>query len=205
MGRDSSDGEPLRRLRWLVAALAAAGICLVLFTSTQGLLLQQGRRRSNPNLVAPYVATPMPVVEKMLELARVTPADTVYDLGSGDGRIVIAAAQKFGARAVGVELDDQLARESSERLASMGLSPRASILHADLFAADLRPATVVTVFLWKAVNDRLRPKLEQGLRPGARIVSHDFPVPGWEPAQVVRLTTPDRVNHQIYLYIRPAG
>ncbi len=212
MGRGSFDDGPLRRLQWLAAgsvALVAGAVvlaaCLVLFTSPHGLLRQQVRPRPNSELVAPYVATPIPVVKKMLELARVTSADTVYDLGSGDGRIVIAAAQKFGARAVGVELDDKLARESSERLATLGLRSRASILHANLFSTDLRPATVVTLFLWKDVNERLRPFLEKGLKPGTRIVSHDFAVPGWRPAEVADFTTPDGVSHKIYLYVRPPG
>lgn len=203
MANGSFDDGPMRRLRWLAAASVAFVACLVLFTSPLQILRQQTRRRrANTALVAPYVATPMPVVEKMLELARVTPADTVYDLGSGDGRIVIVAAQKFGARAVGIELDEKLVRESSERLAALGLAGRASIVHADLFTIDLRPATVVTLFLWKDINERLRPFLEKGLQPGARVVSHDYAVPGWEPAAVAGLDTPDGVSHKVYLYIR---
>ena len=105
---------------------------------------------------APFVPTPLPIVEKMLELARVTANDVVYDLGSGDGRTVILAAQKFGAEAVGVELDDERFNESSARIAALGLGRSARILHANLFDADLRRATVVTLYLLSRVSSTVR-------------------------------------------------
>ena len=153
--------------------------------------------------LAPYVPTPMVVVEKMLELAQVDSSDRVYDLGSGDGRIVIMAAQKFGAQAVGVELDDKLASESSARIAELGLQNRAKILHANMYKVDLRPATVVTLYLLTSVNERLKPILEKSLRQGARVVCHDFKVPGWEPEKTVNVVSDSGVSHTLFLYVRP--
>jgi phage tail-like protein len=137
----------------------------------------------------------------MLELARVTPSDVVYDLGSGDGRTVITAAQQFGAEAVGVELDDGRFEESAARIAALGLGRRAKIMHGDLFAADLHRATVVTLYLLSRVNARLRLSLEAQLRPGTRVVAHDFPVPGWEPARVVTSRLGVTAPHALYLYV----
>ncbi len=135
----------------------------------------------------PYVATPPPVVAKMLELARVTKDDVVYDLGSGDGRIVIMAAQRFGARGVGVEIDPHLVWEAHENAQRAGVADRVHFLVQDLFATDLRAATVVTLYLMQSVNLELRPKLWRELRPGTRVVSHDFHMGDWPPEQVVRV------------------
>ncbi len=153
--------------------------------------------------IVPYVPTPMLVAQKMLEVAKVVPDDVVYDLGSGDGRIVVMAAQKFGAHAVGVELDSDLYQKSSERIRKLGLQDRAQIIHENMFEVNVRHATVVTLYLLTAVNERLRPKLERELRSGARIVSHDFQVPGWQPAQTVEVNSENQVASKVYLYIRP--
>jgi len=153
--------------------------------------------------IVPYVPTPMAVVQKMLEVAKVQPDDVVYDLGSGDGRIVIMAAQKFGARAVGVELNSDLYEKSSRRIRELGLQDRAQIIHENMFEVNVRHATVVTLYLLTSVNERLRPMLERQLRSGARIVSHDFQVPGWQPAQTVEVTSENGVSSKIFLYIRP--
>jgi SAM-dependent methyltransferase len=139
----------------------------------------------------------------MLELAGVTASDVVYDLGSGDGRLVIAAARRFGARGVGVELDPALVHESRERALRAGVADRARFLWQDLFAADLREATVVTLYLGEAVNRRLVPKLLAELRPGARVVSHDFDLGDWRPDLVRQVTGPDR-DHRILLWRVPA-
>ena len=157
----------------------------------------------NSNWLSPYVPTPMRVAEKMLELAEVNSSDVVYDLGSGDGRIVILAAQKFGARAVGVELDEKLVRESSARIAALGLEKRASIIRADMFATDLRPATVVTIYQLGVVNQRLRPQLERQLRAGTRVITLDFPMPGWQPVKVVHLESENGVANTLYQYVCP--
>jgi len=153
--------------------------------------------------IVPFVSTPLDVAQRMLEVAKVQPDDVVYDLGSGDGRIVILAAQKFGARAVGVEINSELYEESSERIRKLGLQGRARILHENMFEVNVRHATVVTLYLLTAVNERLRPMLERQLRSGARIVSHDFQVPGWQPAQTVEMISKAGVPYKIFLYIRP--
>jgi protein-L-isoaspartate O-methyltransferase len=153
--------------------------------------------------IVPFVPTPLDVAEKMLEVAKVQSDDVVYDLGSGDGRIVILAAQKFGAHAVGVELDSNLYEQSSERIRKLGLQGRAQILHENMFEINVRKATVVTLYLLTAVNERLRPMLASQLRSGARIVSHDFQVPGWQPVQTVEMTSKAGVPNKIFLYIRP--
>ncbi len=138
----------------------------------------------------------------MLELAGVGPDDTVYDLGSGDGRIVIAAAQKFGARAVGVEIDAKLCAQASEEIAKLGLQKRARIIHGDMFEADLGPATVVTLYQLTAVNKRLRPLLERNLHFRARVVCNDFQIPGWTPKKTEQVTSESGKDYTVYLYVR---
>lgn len=152
--------------------------------------------------LAPFVPSPMKVVEEMLKLAGVNKNDRVYDLGSGDGRIVIMAAEKFGAQAVGIELDETLVAQSRARIQELKLENRARILHGNIYEADLSKATVVTLYLLTSVNERLRPILEKRLRPGTRVVSHDFQVPGWEPKQTVHVTSEAGVTHTIHLYQR---
>lgn len=151
----------------------------------------------------PYVPTPQDIVDKMLDLAKVTPSDVVYDLGSGDGRIVITAAQKYGAHAVGVEINPELAQQSSDRIKELGLQDRASILHEDMYDVSLSKATVVTLYLLTSSNEKLRPKLEHQLHSGARIVCHDFHIPGWDPDKVVDAISKNGVSHKLYLYVRP--
>ena len=134
-----------------------------------------------------YVPTPQAVVEAMLELAGVTSADVVYDLGSGDGRIVITAAKKHGARGVGIEIDPALVRTAADNAAAAGVSDRVRFVTGDLFAADIGEATVVTLYLLQSLNERLRPKLVRELKPGARIVSHLFNMgPEWPPLRTLR-------------------
>ena len=150
-----------------------------------------------------YVATPAQVGVEMLKVAGVTPADVVYDLGSGDGRLVIAAARDFGARGVGVEIDAPLVQESREAAARAGVSDRATFLWQDLFTTDISAATVVTLYLRDDVNLRLRPKLLRELRPGTRVVSHDFGMGEWPPQRMLRARGPDR-EHTIYFWLIPA-
>lgn len=128
-----------------------------------------------------YVPTSNRVAEAMLTLAGVTAADTVYDLGSGDGRIVIAAAKKFGARGVGVELDPELVKTARKNAQNAGVADRVTFLQQDLFKTDLSDATVVTLYLSNSVNLRLRAVLQRQLKPGARIVSHRFAIGDWQP------------------------
>jgi hypothetical protein len=128
-----------------------------------------------------FVVTRQPVVEAMLELARTGPRDVVYDLGSGDGRIVITAARHFGARGVGIELDSQLVNLSNRRAREAGVGRRVRFLQRDLFTSDLSAASVVTMYLGPALHQRLRPVLHRQLRPGARIVAHGWDMGEWEP------------------------
>jgi cyclopropane fatty-acyl-phospholipid synthase-like methyltransferase len=131
-----------------------------------------------------YVPSPDSVVEAMLKLARVTSADVVYDLGSGDGRIPITAAKQYGARGVGIEIDSIRIREANDNLKKAGLGDRVRFVQQDLFEADIREATVVTLFLLTRLNQQLMPKLKRELRPGTRVVSHQFRMDDtWPPEQ----------------------
>lgn len=128
---------------------------------------------------APYVPSSKRVSRRLLQLADVSPGDVVYDLGSGDGRIVIMAAKEFGARGVGVEIDSQLVQKARLNAQRAGVSHRVEFRQGDLFNTDLSEATVVTLYLWPDMNNRLRPKLQRELDPGDRIVSHSFDIDGW--------------------------
>ncbi|MEZ5398061.1 MAG: class I SAM-dependent methyltransferase [Bryobacteraceae bacterium] len=153
--------------------------------------------------LAPFVASPQNVVEKMLEVANLKPGETLYDLGSGDGRVLVTAAQRFGAKAVGVEISPKEAKESRDKIARLQLSEKCSVVEGDLLATDLSPADVVTIYLLTKSNDKLRPNLEKYLKPGARVVSHDYKIPGWTPKEVVQVEAHRRV-HSLYLYEIPA-
>ena len=141
---------------------------------------QQGTKLREPDVV--YVPTPPEVVEAMLQLANVTSKDVVYDLGSGDGRIPIAAAQKFGATAVGIDINPDRIKEANENLAKAGVGNKVKFLNQDLFETDLSPATVITLYLLPSLNLKLMPTLKQ-LKPGTRIVSHSFDMGTEWPAE----------------------
>jgi SAM-dependent methyltransferase len=134
----------------------------------------------------PYVPTSQPVVKEMLDVAGVTEDDVVYDLGSGDGRIPITAAEEFGARAVGIEIEPDLVQEARKKAEKAGVSDRVTFHQGDLFKADLSDATVVALYLFPEINLKLRPKLLRELDPGDRIVSHDFRMGDWEPDRTVQ-------------------
>jgi ribosomal protein L11 methylase PrmA len=135
-----------------------------------------------------YVPTPQAVVEAMLDVAQVKSTDVVYDLGSGDGRIVIAAAKKYGARGVGIEIDPALVKKAKDNAAAAGVSNRVRFVAQDLFAANISDATVVTLYLLQSINERLRPKLIRELKPGTRVVSHMFNMgPEWPPEKTLEV------------------
>lgn len=157
------------------------------------------QQTESPESLAPFIPSPQVLVDKMLESARLRAGELVYDLGSGDGRIVITAAQKYKARGVGVELSRKLFQAAADRVARLGLQNEVRFLNQDLLKVDLSPADVVTIFLLTASNEKLRPNLEKYLRPGARVVSLDFEIRGWKPARVERIEA-DRRIHNIYLY-----
>lgn len=150
--------------------------------------LALGAPPARPLPKVPYVATPQDIVERMLALARVGRQDTVYDLGCGDGRIVIAAAQRHGARGVGIDLDPERIREANVNARLAGVRERVQFRQADLFATDFSPASVVMLYLLFEVNLKLMPRLWRQLRVGARVVSHDFHMGAqWPPEQIVRV------------------
>lgn len=150
----------------------------------------------------PFVATPEVVVRRMLQLARIQRGEVLYDLGSGDGRIVIIAAKEFGARAFGVEIRKDLYEQSMARIKDLGLAHTATIINASFYDVPLTEADVVTMYLLTSVNERLRPKLEKELRPATRVVTHDFEVPGWRPV-VVEEIYEDWRSHKLFLYKIP--
>lgn len=141
----------------------------------------------NPNWLSPFVATPVPVVDAALALAGVGANDLVYDLGSGNGRIILAAAQNFQARAVGIEWDQALCEETSSAIKRLGLEERVRVIQGDIFAQDLSPATVVTGYLMPKAWERLAPILERQLKKGARVVSINDPIPGWQVVEKQQL------------------
>jgi hypothetical protein len=157
----------------------------------------------------PYVKTPQAVVDAMLAIAGVRETDFLYDLGSGDGRIPITAAQRYGARGLGVDYDPYLVEESTRNARAAGVGNRVSFVQKNIFEMDLSPATVVTMYLLPAVNIELRPKLLATLRPGTRVVSHDWDMGDWEPDDRIDVPAPDkpvgvRKESTVYLWIVPA-
>lgn len=156
---------------------------------------------TSPDII--FLATPDSVGAEMLRLAGVTPRDVVYDLGSGDGRLVVAAARDFGARGVGVELEPDLVQTSRETALKAGVAGLTRFLWQDIFAADVREATVVTLYLGESVNLRLRPKLLAELSPGTRVVSHKFGMGDWSPDRTLRARGPDG-EHVLHLWLVPA-
>jgi ribosomal protein L11 methylase PrmA len=149
-----------------------------------------------------YSPSPFAVARQMLELAQVKPEDVLYDLGSGDGRIPIMAAQEFGCRAVGIDLDEKLYLHCEQKVKDYALQERVSFRREDFFKSDLRDATVVIFYLLTQVNGHLAPRLASQLPSGARVVSLDYPVPGWRPEQTVVVTSEGNVEYTVYLYRR---
>jgi SAM-dependent methyltransferase len=148
--------------------------------------------------IAPFVTTPYEVVSRMLELAEIKQGDVLYDLGSGDGRIVVAAAKKFGIRAVGFEIDPGLVKDSRQLIKQAGLEELVEIREQDIRNVDFSPASVVTMYLYPAANLRLRPVLMRELKPGSRVISHDFGMGSWQPDRVERLQDIAGLSRTIY-------
>jgi SAM-dependent methyltransferase len=159
------------------------------------LALAAGPAQAKPKLDVPYVPTPDAVVNAMLEMAKVTKNDVIYDLGSGDGRIVISAASKFGAKGLGVDIDPDRIAEARANAKRAAVDDRVQFQEGNLFELDLSPASVVTLYLLPAINMQLRPKL-QALKPGTRIVSHRFDMGDWKPDK-----TQEVDGNTIYMWI----
>ena len=153
----------------------------------------------------PFVPTPIAVVDKMLELAKVKKGDVVYDLGSGDGRIVIRAAKKYGVKAVGIEMDQSLLVQARQDAQAAGVGHLVEFRAEDAMKIDLSPATVVTLYMLPWFNEAMKPNLKKYLKPGARIVAHDFGIEGWEPDETVKLPGIEQKvgghKHQHVLYL----
>ena len=149
-----------------------------------------------------FAPTPWAVARQMLEFAEVGPTDLLYYLGSGDGRIPIMAAQEFGARAIGIELDEKLRKHAADKAIEYGLAERVSFRAEDFFKADLREATVVSLYLLTQVNGYLGPRLASQLRKGARVVALDYPVPGWREEKSIPVKSEGNVDYNLFLYRR---
>lgn len=206
----------LRRTMWLLVTSLSVGSFMFFGCTQQRLDVQAQESAPNvqtqerepdvqtpePELDVPYVPTPEKVVEQMLTLAKVTKNDVLYDLGSGDGRTVITAAQKLGTRGVGVDINPQRIQESNENAKKAGVTDRVEFRQGDLFEADISEATVVTLYLLPDINVKLRSKLFKELKPGTRIVSHDFDMGEWKPERVVQVEGPNR-QHTLYYWVVP--
>lgn len=177
-----------------VRHVGLATAVLALVTWAVPAAAQQAGKLREPDVI--YVPTPQEVVDAMLQMANVTAKDVVYDLGSGDGRIPITAAQKFGATAVGIDINPERIKEANANLAKAGVGDKVKFLNQDLFETDLSPASVITLYLLPSLNLKLMPKLKQ-LKPGTRIVSHSFDMGGeWKPEK-----TQDVNGRMIYMWV----
>jgi len=148
----------------------------------------------------PFVPTPPEVIDRMLEMARVKSDDVIYDLGSGDGRILIRAAKRYGAKGVGIEIDGDLVRKAQDNAFREKVDHLVEFRNGDALSADVSPATVVTLYMLPEFNAKLRPIFDRQLKPGARVVSHDFPIEGWVPDRVEKIKGDFFHDHTILLF-----
>jgi SAM-dependent methyltransferase len=188
-------GRQIAGLAWIAAVLACPCAAIA-----------QGQEK---DFDTPYVPTPQPVVDKMLDMAQVKAGELVIDLGSGDGRIMSTAAQRHGARGFGVEIDPRLVQRSNEEARRQGVADRVKFLRQDLFNTDFHEANVLTLYLLPDVNMALRPKILAELNPGTRVVSHDYDMRDWHPDAEATVPAPDkkvgmRKESMVYLWIVPA-
>ena len=171
---------------------------LLFLTLGVALVFAQEKQLREPDVI--FVPTPEDVVEQMLKLANVHKGDVVYDLGCGDGRAVVTAAKTFGVRAVDIDINPERIKESLENARKAGVMDRVTFRNEDLFEANIKEATVVTLYLLQSLNVKLRPKLWKELKPGTRVVSHDFDMGDWKPDKQIELD-----EHTIYLWTIPAN
>jgi SAM-dependent methyltransferase len=209
--REQSCKQPKFTRTALLIVLIGAMAALVGLAGRSGFLDRQSARaiRSHPlyaaereaesQYIAPYVPTPQEVVDRMLELAGIRQGDLLYDLGSGDGRIVITAASRYGVKAVGFEIDPVLVKNSRDNIRDADLGHLVEIRDQDIRAVDLSPATVLTMYLHPAANLRLRSAILRQLKPGSRVVSHDFAMGNWKPDAIDELT--DSAGHRRTIYL----
>ena len=155
--------------------------------------------------ISPFVASPESVIRKLLTMAELKPGEIFVDLGAGDGRPVIIAAREFGARAIGVELREDLVKQAMRKVMELGLQDRVKIIHDDIFNVNISMADVVYLYLTTSANEKVKPKLEAELKRGARVVSHDYEIIGWKPVKVERFCENSFLGfptHTLYLYKR---
>jgi 16S rRNA A1518/A1519 N6-dimethyltransferase RsmA/KsgA/DIM1 with predicted DNA glycosylase/AP lyase activity len=161
------------------------------------------QEKTEAEKLAPYYPTPETIVQKMLQLGGLKAGEKMFDLGSGDGRIVIMAAEKFHANAVGIELDKELYRESTDKIQSLRLQKTARIINGDILQQDYSSADLITVYLLPLSNDKVRPILDKQLKKGTRIVAHDFAFTDWKPEKVESIEDDgEGRSHTLYLYRR---
>jgi precorrin-6B methylase 2 len=184
------------------SAVFALALTLVLAIAACGRLPGPAPSKT---LDVPYLPTDEEIVKVMLDVAQVTKDDVLYDLGSGDGRIPITAAIRFGTRGVGIDLDPARVAEAKANALRAGVADRVRFIEADIFEADFKEATVVTLYLLQEVNLRLRPKLLADLKPGTRIVSHNYDMGDWKPDKAVRVDFPFGSSHMVYFWVVPPG
>lgn len=146
--------------------------------------------------IAPFVQTPLEVAKKMLDLSQIRSGEVLYDLGCGDGRLIILAAKEIGAKATGIELREDLIERAKTEIKRLNIEDKVRVIQGNFFDVTISDADVVTLYLTSSANERLRPKLEAELKPGARVISHDFKVPGWKPIAVYN----ELLGHTIYAY-----
>jgi hypothetical protein len=162
--------------------------------------------RAQEGKIVPYVPTPQGVVERMLELAQVKKGDVLYDLGSGDGRIVVTAAKKYGVRAIGFEIDPARIKEATENIKKAGVGHLVEIRQQDIRTVDLSPASVLTMYLLPEVNLMIRPNIWKQMKPGSRVVSHDFDMGEWKPLKTENMKDSSNWDHTLYLWhVQSAG
>jgi hypothetical protein len=189
----------MRCFRLTAPALLVLALCAVLVSAQQ----DKNPPDQGATLIAPYFPTPEKIVDQMLKLGELKAGETVFDLGSGDGRIVIDAARKYKAFAIGVELDDSLYKQSSDHIKKLGLSSTARIIHGDLLKQDYSSADLLTVYLLPVATALATPMLEKQLKKGARIVAHDFQFAGWKPERTLDIDDDGEGRaHELYLYRR---
>jgi predicted methyltransferase len=186
------------RRNTLTSVLAAV---LTLMTLTAAIAQSTGTKPAKP-LDVPYVPTHNDIVTEMLSMAGVGPNDVLYDLGSGDGRIVIAAAKQFGTRGIGYDIDPERVREANANAQRAGVTDKVQFVQGDIFDADIKDATVVTLYLLPDINMRLRPKLLSELKPGTRVVSHNYDMGDWMPEKSKRMEVAGS-DHAIYFWTVP--
>jgi SAM-dependent methyltransferase len=191
--------------RLSMPALAVVAFWLVTpHKPVRAMIDQQEQLLNHPNWAAPFVPTPPAVVDAMLALADIKESDTVYDLGSGDGRIIIMAAEKYKATAIGIEFDPDLCRQTRLAIVNRGMEDKIKVIYGDIFQQDLRSASVVTAYLLRKSLEKLAPMLEKQLKPGTRVLTVNDEVPGWKVTKYKYIAVQEassKKDWRVFLYI----